>query len=279
MYKITLEMMNDFRQHLFNEERAEATIAKYMHDVEAFRKWLGQKETTKQAVLEYKRKLIETHSPASVNSMLSSLNMFFKYSEKTELQVKLLKIQRNIFTDKEKELSKAEYEKLLRAAKNKNNERLYLLMQTICSTGIRVSELRFITVEAIIRKEAHINCKGKHRRVLLPQDLCKILSKYVKERKIQSGSVFITRSGKPLDRSNICHDMKKLCDDAGVLASKVFPHNLRHLFARTYYSLEKDIVRLADILGHSGINTTRIYTMETGDVHRVQIQRLGLLIC
>lgn len=279
MYKITLEMMDDFRQHLFDEERAEATITKYLHDVEAFRKWLRQKEITKQAVLEYKRELIETHSPASVNSMLSSLNMFFKYSEKTELQVKLLKIQRNIFADKEKELSKAEYEKLLRAAKNKNNERLYLLMQTICSTGIRVSELRFITVEAIRCKEAHINCKGKHRRVLLPQDLCKILFKYVKERKIQSGSVFITRSGKPLDRSNICHDMKKLCEDAGVLQSKVFPHNLRHLFARTYYSIEKDIVRLADILGHSGINTTRIYTMETGDVHRVQIQRLGLLIC
>ena len=279
MYKITLEMMDDFRQHLFNEERAEATITKYLHDVEAFRKWLGQKETTKQAVLEYKRKLIETHSPASVNSMLSSLNMFFKYSGKTDLQVKLLKIQRNIFMDREKELSKAEYEKLLRAAKNKNNERLYLLMQTICSTGIRVSELRFITVEAIMHKEAQINCKGKHRRVLLPQKLCKILSKYVKERKIQSGSIFVTKSGKPLDRSNICHDMKKLCDDAGVLASKVFPHNLRHLFARTYYSLEKDIVRLADILGHSGINTTRIYTMETGDVHRVQIQRLGLLIC
>lgn len=279
MYKITLEMMDDFRQHLFNEERAEATISKYLHDVDIFRKWLGEKEATKQAVLEYKRELVETHSPASVNSMLSSLNMFFKYSDKTDLQVKLLKIQRNIFTDKEKELSKAEYEKLLRAAKNKNNERLYLLMQTICSTGIRVSELRFITVEAIMHKEARINCKGKHSRVLLPNELCKILSKYVKERKIKSGSIFVTKSGKPLDRSNICHDMKKLCKDAGVLASKVFPHNLRHLFARTYYSIEKDIVRLADILGHSGINTTRIYTMETGDVHRVQIQRLGLLIC
>ena len=279
MYKITLEMMHDFRQHLLNEERAEATISKYLHDVEAFKKWLGQKEVAKQTVLEYKRMLTQTHSPASVNSMLSSLNMFFKYSGETDLMVKLLKIQRNIFADKEKELSKAEYEKLLRAAKSKNNERLYLLMQTICSTGIRVSELKFITVEAIKLKEARINCKGKHRRVLLPQKLCKILSKYVKERKIQSGSIFITRSGKPLDRSNICHDMKKLCDDAGVLRGKVFPHNLRHLFARTYYSIEKDIVRLADILGHSGINTTRIYTMETGDVHRVQIQRLGLLIC
>ncbi|MBR5218831.1 MAG: tyrosine-type recombinase/integrase [Clostridia bacterium] len=272
-------MMDDFRQHLLNEERAEATISKYLHDVEAFRKWLGQKEAAKQTVLEYKRMFLETHSPASVNSMLSSLNMFFKYSGKTDLMVKLLKIQRNIFADKEKELSKAEYEKLLRAAKSKNNERLYLLMQTICSTGIRVSELKFITVEAIKLKEAQINCKGKHRKVLLPQQLCKILSRYVKERKIQSGSIFVTRSGKPLDRSNICHDMKKLCDEAGVLRGKVFPHNLRHLFARTYYSIEKDIVRLADILGHSGINTTRIYTMETGDVHRVQIQRLGLLIC
>ena len=279
MYKITLEMMDDFRQHLFNEEIAEATISKYLHDVDIFRKWLGEKEATKQAVLEYKRELVETHSPASVNSMLSSLNMFFKYSDKTDLQVKLLKIQRNIFTDKEKELSKAEYEKLLRAAKNKNNERLYLLMQTICSTGIRVSELRFITVEAIMHKEARINCKGKHSRVLLPNELCKILSKYVKERKIKSGSIFVTKSGKPLDRSNICHDMKKLCKDAGVLASKVFPHNLRHLFARTYYSQQKDIVRLADILGHSSVNTTRIYTVESGEIHRKQIQKLGLLRC
>ncbi len=262
MYKITVGILEDFRGHLFNEERAEATINKYLRDVKAFVKWLGGKRATKQAVLEYKRTLVETHSPSSVNSMLSSLNMFFKFLKKTDLQVKLLKIQRNIFVDREKELSKEEYEKLLRAAKSKNNERLYLLMQTICSTGIRVSELQFITVEAIMRKEAYINCKGKHRRVLLPQGLCKILSAYIKERKIQSGSIFVTKSGKPLDRSNICHDMKKLCNDAGVLPSKVFPHNLRHLFARTYYSIEKDIVRLADILGHSGINTTRIYTME-----------------
>lgn len=279
MYKITLGMMNDFRRYLFNEEKSEATVSKYIGDIHAFRKWLGERGVTKETVLEYKRNLNERFLPASVNSMLSSLNMFFKYSEKLNLQVKLLRIQRNTFADKEKELSKAEYEKLLKAAKNQNNERLYLLMQTICSTGIRVSELRFITVEAIMRKEALINCKGKHRKVLMPQKLCEILSKYIKKKKIQSGSIFITRSGKPLDRSNICHEMKKLCGDAGVAASKVFPHNLRHLFARTYYSMEKDIVRLADILGHSGINTTRIYTMETGDIHRSQIQRLGLLIC
>lgn len=279
MYKITLEMLDDFRQHLFNEERASATISKYLRDVTAFTKWLSQRAVTKQAVLEYKSYLVESFSPASVNSMLSSLNMFFRYAGKLELQTRLLKIQKNIFLDKEKELTKEEYGRLLRTAKSKNNERLYLLMQTICSTGIRVSELRFITVEAIACREARINCKGKLRRVLLPAALCKILKRYVKEKHITSGSVFVTKNGKALDRSNICHDMKKLCDEAGVPRGKVFPHNLRHLFARTYYSIEKDIVRLADVLGHSSINTTRIYTMETGDVHRAQIQRLGLLIC
>lgn len=279
MKSITAKMIDSFVSYLKEEEKSEATVLKYVHDVSEFCKFLDGRNLEKGVVVEYKNQLMEKYSPNSINSILSSLNAFFSYKREHNLKVKLLKIQRNIFTEKEKELSKAEYEKLLLAAKNKNNERLYLLMQTICSTGIRVSELKFITVEAIIHKEARINCKGKHRRVLLPNKLCKMLSKYVKERKIKSGSIFVTKSGKPIDRSNICHDMKKLCKDAGVMASKVFPHNLRHLFARTYYSIEKDIVRLADVLGHSAINTTRIYTMETGDVHRVQIQRLGLLNC
>ena len=190
-----------------------------------------------------------------------------------------MKIQKQIFASKDKELTKAEYERLLDAAKSKNNERLYLLMQTICATGIRVSELRFVTVTAVCSGEANINCKGKIRRVFLPISLCRLLKQYIKEQKITSGPVFISRTGKPLDRSNIWSDMKKLCEAAGVSKDKVFPHNLRHLFARTYYSLQKDIVRLADILGHYSVNTTRIYTMETGEVHRKQIERLGLLRC
>lgn len=176
-------------------------------------------------------------------------------------------------------MSKTEYEKLLKAAKKKNNEQLNLLMQTICSTGIRVSELRAITVSSVKCRQATINCKGKMRVIILPNELCKMLMRYIKERNIISGPVFVTRNGKPLDRSNIWRLMKNLCDDAGVSKSKVFPHNLRHLFARTYYSIEKDIVRLADILGHSSVNTTRIYTMENGEIHRKQIQKLGLLRC
>jgi len=178
-----------------------------------------------------------------------------------------------------RKLTKAEYERLLTAAKSKHNERLYLLMQTICSTGIRVSELRFITVEAVDRGIAEINCKGKRRQVFLPKELRKMLSQYLRSQKRKSGAVFVTKNGNPLDRSNIWSDMKKLCKSAGVSEKKVFPHNLRHLFARTFYSLQKDVVRLADILGHSSINTTRIYTMETGAVHRRQIERLGLLRC
>lgn len=277
--KITVTMLDDFREYLFSEEKSGATISKYLHDVKAFVKWLHSRDITKRLVLEYKAYLVSTFAPASVNSMLSSLNAFFCYNGENHFRVKLLKIQQHMFMSKEKELSKSEYQRLLDAAKRKENSRLYFVMQTICSTGIRVSELRYITVEAVQSGQAQINCKGKLRRVILPKKLCKMLSQYIKERKIQSGSVFVTRNGNPLDRSNICHDMKKLCESAHVSEQKVFPHNLRHLFARTYYSVQKDVVRLADILGHSNINTTRIYTMETGEVHRAQIQRLGLLIC
>ena len=195
------------------------------------------------------------------------------------MRVKNLKIQKQIFASTDKELTKTEYDRLLQVAKQKKNERLYLLMQTICSTGIRVSEVRYVTVEAVSRGIAEINCKGKRRQVFLPKQLCQILKQYIKEQKIKSGAVFVTKNGNPLDRSNIWSDMKKLCKAANVSEKKVFPHNLRHLFARTYYSLQKDIVRLADILGHSNVNTTRIYTMETGEIHRRQIQKLGLLRC
>ena len=193
------------------------------------------------------------------------------------MKVKSLKIQRQIFCQSEKELTKTEYERLLKAAKEKKNERLYLLMQTICAAGIRVSELPYITVEAVQNGQAQVKLKGKIRTILIDGDLCRLLKKYIKENKIESGCVFATRNGKPLDRHGIWKAMKALCESAGVAKEKVFPHNLRHLFARTYYSLQKDIVRLADILGHSSINTTRIYTIENGDVHRRQMQRLGLV--
>ena len=279
MRMITSEQIESFRAYLSDEEKAPATIRKYIHDVTEFVCWLPEKSFDKSVVLCYKNHLIENYATASVNAALSSLNSFFHFMEWFELRVKNLKIQRQIFASTDKELTKAEYDRLLHAAKQKNNQRLYLLMQTICSTGIRVSEVKHITVQAIARGVAEINCKGKRRQVFLPKQLCQILKQYIKEQKIKCGAVFITKNGNPLDRSNIWSDMKKLCKAANVSEKKVFPHNLRHLFARTYYSLQKDIVRLADILGHSSVNTTRIYTMETGEIHRRQIQKLGLLRC
>ena len=274
---ITDDLIEKFKHYLIDEEKASATLEKYMRDIRAFSQWTLGCELDKRKTLDYKEYLIGKLAPASVNSVLSSINCFFEFNNWYDLRVKMLKIQKQIFAQKDKELSKTEYERLLNAAKANSNERLYLLMQTICSSGIRVSELQYVTVEAIKIKKATINCKGKMRVVILPNDLCRLLVEYAKNQKITSGSVFVTRTGKPLDRSTIWKMMKSLCESAGVSKNKVFPHNLRHLFARTFYTLQKDIVRLADILGHSSVNTTRIYTMETGEIHRKLIQKLGLL--
>ena len=274
---ITQDLIEQYKNYLINEEKASATLEKYMRDIKVFSEWTSGSELNKRVVLDYKEYLIGKFAPASVNSVLSSLNSFFDFNNWHEMKVKMLKIQKQIFSQKDKELSKAEYERLLDAAKAKSNERLYLLMQTICSSGIRVSELQYITVEAVKLKKATINCKGKMRIVILPKELCRMLTEYAKTQNITSGSVFITKTGKPLDRSTIWKMMKALCESAKVSEYKVFPHNLRHLFARTFYTLQKDIVRLADILGHSSVNTTRIYTMETGEIHRMKIQKLGLL--
>ena len=274
---ITDDLIEKFKDFLINEEKASATLEKYMRDIKAFSQWTSGGELDKRKVLDYKEYLIGKFAPASVNSVLSSLNSFFEFNNWYDMKVKMLKIQKQIFAQKDKELSKTEYERLLDTAKAKSNERLYLLMQTICSSGIRVSELQYITVEAIRLRKATINCKGKMRIVMLPKELCGMLTEYAKTQKIISGSVFVTKTGKPLDRSTIWKMMKALCESAKVSKYKVFPHNLRHLFARTFYTLQKDIVRLADILGHSSVNTTRIYTMETGEIHRRQIQKLGLL--
>lgn len=274
---ITDDLIEKYKDFLINEEKASATLEKYMRDIKAFLKWTSGSELDKRKVLDYKEYLIGKFAPASVNSVLSSLNSFFEFNNWYELKVRMIKIQKQIFAQKDKELSKTEYERLLDAAKAKSNQRLYLLMQTICSSGIRVSELQYVTVEAIKSRKATINCKGKMRIVILPKELCRMLTEYAKTKKITRGSVFVTKTGKPLDRSSIWKMMKALCESARVSKYKVFPHNLRHLFARTFYTLQKDIVRLADILGHSSVNTTRIYTMETGEIHRRQIQKLGLL--
>lgn len=276
---ITQELIKNFENYLIQEEKSDNTVEKYIRDVILFMVWLNCCEVGKTVVLEYKKELISKYSPASVNSHLSSLNSFFSFCEWHDCKIKNVKIQKQIFSRTEKELTKAEYEKLLKAAKSRKNQKLYYLMQTICSTGIRVSEVKHITAEAVKTGQATINCKGKIRIVILPKQLCKMLKEYMRLQGIKSGSVFVTRTGRPLDRFAIWKSLKVLCDSAGVSRDKVFPHNFRHLFARTYYSLEKDIVRLADILGHSSVNTTRIYTMETGEIHRKQIQRLGLLRC
>ncbi len=279
MKKITKQSINEFKTYLSDEEKSSATLEKYIRDILAFSVWLGDREINKSMVLEYKARLMKEYAPTSVNSILSSLNSFFVYKEWTDCRVKTLKIQKQLFTPKSKELTKAEYKKLLHQALAENNKRLYMIMQTICSTGIRVSELRHITVESVRSGLATINCKGKMRMVMLTKELCKKLNIYIKDAKIKNGPVFVSKNGKPLDRSNIWSDMKRLCEKAGVSKRKVFPHNLRHLFARTFYSIEKDIVRLADILGHANVNTTRIYTMESGEIHRKQLQKLGLLLC
>ena len=236
MKTITNDLIEQYRSYLTDEEKSEATIEKYIRDIRVFAAWIIGRNAEKRLVLEYKEQLIDTYAPRSVNSVISSLNSFFDYAGWSECKVKTLKIQKQIFAERDRELSKAEYERLLKAAKKKGNERLYLLMQTICATGIRVSELRFITVEAVNARVANIRCKGKMRTVILQKKLCRMLRVYAKKRNIKSGSVFIARTGNPLSRTNIWTDMKKLCESAGVERSKVFPHNLRHLFAKTYYA-------------------------------------------
>ena len=270
-----MKTLKEFRFWLIEEEKSELTVEKYLRDVGAFLGWLGSRELEKGAVLEYKEALVEKYATASVNSMLSSLNCWLAWSGRGECRVKILKTQRSAFCSEERELTKEEYKRLLRAAQN--DRRLCLLMQAICATGIRVSEHRFLTVEALKLGQATVRSKGKIRTVFIPQKLCKTLLSYAKSRKIQTGPIFIGRTGKPLDRSRIWAMMKGLCTAAGVSKKKVFPHNLRHLFARIFYGMEHDIVRLADILGHSSINTTRIYTTETGATHRKQIEKMPLL--
>lgn len=277
-HALTLEMIQQYAVHLQEQERAGATIQKYLHDLTALRDFLDGGELTKAALIEWKKRLIEAHAPASVNSMLAAVNGFLSYMGWRELTVKLLKIQKSPFTDERRELTREEYARLVRAAEREGNQRLSLIIQTICATGIRVSELKFITAEAVKTGRAEIFNKGKRRPVFLPEKLRRALKKYLQAQKITAGAVFVTRNGKPVDRSNIWRDMKRLCESAGVEPGKVFPHNLRHLFARTYYALEKDIVRLADILGHSSIDTTRVYTMESGYTHRRQLERMRLVI-
>ena len=272
-----LDWLSDYKSYLHQEGRSKNTINKYVHDLRAFICFLSGRHITKEKLLCWKEQLTASYAPSSVNSMLAAVNNFLDWLGFPELKVKPLRIQREIFTKPEKELTVAEYKRLVDAAEHLKNRRLSLLLQTICATGIRVSELQFIRVDSLKTRRAIVDCKGKTRIVFLPANLCHALKEYCQTQKIKEGSIFCTRNGKPLDRSNIWKEMNALCENARVEPEKVFPHNLRHLFARTFYGLEKDIARLADLLGHSNITTTRIYTMESGEEHEKQINRLGLI--
>ena len=276
---LTEKMIEDFSCYLKSEEKSENTVGKYLRDVRTFAEYLGGAEITKETVIAYKSRLLaENYAVRSINSMLASLNSLFSFLNWMDCRVKSIKLQRQIYCPEEKELTKAEYMRLVNTAKQKSNERLSLILQTICGTGIRVSELQYITVEAVKRGEAVVSLKGKTRSVFIVKELRKKLLRYAAEQRIQTGAVFITRTCKPISRTNIWREMKGLCEQAGVNPQKVFPHNLRHLFARVFYSIEKDIAKLADILGHSSINTTRIYIISTGTEHRRRMEHMRLII-
>lgn len=274
---LSAEQIRGFANHLSTEEKSVATQEKYLRDVQAFYRYAGGNAISKDVVIGWKRQLIDSgYAVRSINSMLASVNSLLAFLGLPMYKVKNIRTQRQIYCTEDKELTKAEYMRLLEASKG--NEQLNLVLKTICGTGIRVSELRYFTVEAVRLGEVTVDCKNKTRTILVPGKLKNILLSYAKKQGTTTGAIFVTRTGKPLNRSNIWAAMKKLCETAGVKPTKVFPHNLRKLFARTFYGIEKDIAKLADILGHSSIDTTRIYIMTTGTEHRKKIERLGLVV-
>lgn len=275
---LTEDLLKKFELFLLREERSAATVEKYLRDARRFFSFAGNAPLDKQTALAYKSSLLEEYAVTSANSMLAAVNCFLRFIGLRSLCVKQYKLQREAYRSPEKELSREEYVRLINAAKEKRNERLSLILQAICGTGIRVSELQFITVDAVKRGEAMVNCKGKHRRIFIVSELRKKLLRFISEAGVSEGPVFVTRSGRPVSRHNVWREMKSLCKQAGVAESKVFPHNLRHLFARTFYGIEKDVARLADILGHASINTTRIYIATTTTEHRHKMEAMRLII-
>lgn len=272
-------LLPDFTNALIEGEKCPATVEKYLRDVRRFADYAQGRPVTRQMVLDYKTAIAREYAVSSANSMLASLNAFFRFAGTPEFCVRQFKVQRQVYLPEEKLLTRAEYERLVRTAEKSGNERLQLILQTICATGIRVSELVHITVEAAAQGEAVVRCKGKVRTILLISGLCALLRRYAARRGIVSGPVFVTRRGRPVNRTAIWREMKALCQRARVAPGKVFPHNLRHLFARTFYGVGKDIVQLADVLGHASINTTRIYTATTFSEHRRRMEDMSLLVC
>lgn len=274
---ITAVHLTAYREHLQQEEKSAATVEKYLRDAGAFASFSKGKAVTKELTITYKQSLVErNYKVRSVNSMLAGLNSFLSFLGWTDCKVKILRCQKKAYCTQAQELTKAEYMRLLEASRKQ--VRLNLILQTICATGIRISELNYFTVEAVHSGEVNVRCKNKTRSVLIPSKLKRLLLHYARQKGIRKGAIFLSRNGNPLDRSNIWAQMKKLCAAAAVNPAKVFPHNLRKLFARTFYAMEKDIAKLADVLGHGSIETTRIYIMTTGTEHRRQMERMGLLL-
>lgn len=277
--QVTRPLIEVFTKKLQAAERSAGTIEKYRRDVQSFITWLGARDVSHEAAAEWKQHLqVQGYSPATINSMLVAVNRFFDCMGWQDCRVKTLKIQRRLFRQENRNLSKEEYIKLINTACQRGMERLALLMETICATGIRVSEVQYITVEAARQGRTEISLKGKIRTILLPGKLCRKLLKYARKQKTVSGEIFLTRNGTGLSRKQIWAEMKALCRFAGVEASKVFPHNLRHLFAQTFYRVTHDVAKLADLLGHSSIETTRIYLIATGAEHEGLINKLKLII-
>ncbi len=277
-YKLMSKHIQSYEDHLRMEEKSAATVEKYLRDIRAFACWLDGREITKERTSEWKSFLVERgYAPASVNAMLSALNSLLEFLDLGNCRVKFLKLQRRMFRDDSRDLTRADYDALTAAARGQGKERLALLMEAVCATGIRVSEVKYLTVEAARAGRAEISLKGKIRTILIPSKLCRKLLKYAKQQKTASGEIFLTRNGTPLSRRQIWAEMKRLCGAAGVAPSKVFPHNFRHLFATAFYRICRDIVKLADVLGHSSIETTRIYLLTSGAEHQRQLDRLGLV--
>ena len=275
---ITKTQMQAFRDQLCWEEKSPGTMEKYCRDVAAFAAWLGERPLTKDAAGAWKAALLAGgQAPATINAKLAALNRFFSFLGRPELRVRPLRIQRRLFRDDSRDLTREEYDRLLGAARALGRERLALLLEAICATGIRVSDVRYLTVEAALAGRAVVRLKGKIRTILLPGKLCRKLLKYARKQKTASGEIFLTRSGRGLSRRQIWAEMKSLCARAGVEPTKVFPHNLRHLFARTFYRVCRDVAKLADVLGHSSIETTRIYLISTGAEHAGTLERMGLV--
>ena len=275
--KITEETLAAFARQLGEEERSPATLEKYLREVRQFAAFLGGREVTRELAAAWREELSARQSPATVNGKLTALDRLLAFLGWEDCRVKHLRVQRQLFRDSARELSREEYARLVETARRLGRGRLSLLMETICATGIRVSEVRYITAEAVREGRTEIALKGKIRTILLPGKLCRKLEKYARQKKITSGELFLTRSGRPMSRKQIWAEMKGVCRAAGVAPSKVFPHNLRHLFARAFYNVCRDVAKLADVLGHSSLETARLYLISTGKEHERQLERLGFV--